>query len=104
MSRPVRILVVDDNIDQVQTMALLLHEMGHEVRFAINGESALSEARGFMPNVVFVDLGLPDIEGQDLCRQHAANRHFVTRGSSQSLGQADKKIGRVLSPRAVSAS
>lgn len=69
MSRPVRILVVDDNIDQVQTMALLLHEMGHEVRFAITGESALSEARGFMPDVVFVDLGLPDMEGQDLCRQ-----------------------------------
>ena len=69
MFRAHRILVVDDNIDQVQTMALLLHDMGHEVRFAINGESALREARGFLPDIVFVDLGLPDMEGQVLCRQ-----------------------------------
>jgi CheY-like chemotaxis protein len=69
MSRLHRILVVDDNIDQVQTMALLLRDMGHEVRIAVNGESALSEARGFMPDVIFVDLGLPDMEGHVLCRQ-----------------------------------
>ncbi len=69
MSRPYRIMVVDDNMDQVQSMALVLHDMGHEVRFAISGTSALSEARGFMPEVVFVDLGLPDMNGQEVCRQ-----------------------------------
>lgn len=64
-----RILVVDDNMDQVQTMAFLLHDMGHQVRFAVNGASALHEARGFMPEVMFVDLGLPDMDGRVLCRQ-----------------------------------
>jgi len=69
MFRAHRILVVDDNIDYVQTMAVILHDMGHEVRFALNGASALREARGFMPEVVFVDLGLPEMNGSVLCRQ-----------------------------------
>lgn len=45
MFRAHRILVVDDNIDHVQTMAVLLRDMGQEVRFALNGTSALREAR-----------------------------------------------------------
>jgi len=63
-----RILVVDDNMDQVETMAFLLRDMGHTVRFALNGTSALREARGFVPEYVFVDLGLPDMDGRFLCR------------------------------------
>lgn len=69
MPHPRRILVVDDNMDQVQTMAFLLRDMGHEVRFAVNGTSALREARGFMPEIMFVDLALPDMDGRLLCRQ-----------------------------------
>lgn len=89
MFRAHRILVVDDNIDHVQTMAVLLHDMGHEVRFALNGESALREARGFVPEVVFVDLGLPEMNGSDLCRQLCsepslrATRLFAITGSGR---------------------
>jgi CheY-like chemotaxis protein len=89
MPRSRRILVVDDNMDQVHTMAVLLRELGHEVRFALNGASALREARGFMPEVMFVDLGLPDMDGPSLCRQLHAEpalhdaRIFAITGSSR---------------------
>lgn len=71
-----RILVVDDNMDQVQSMAILLREMGHEVRFALNGRAAFREARAFMPEVIFLDIGLPDMNGSDLCRQLRSDPSF----------------------------
>jgi CheY-like chemotaxis protein len=63
-----RVLVVDDNLDTVQSMALLLRDMGHEVDFAINGYATLEVARRLRPQVVFLDLALPDIDGWLLAR------------------------------------
>lgn len=64
-----RVLVVDDNLDTVHTTALLLRARGHEVEFAINGLAALFIAQRFRPQVVLLDLGLPDSDGVDLARQ-----------------------------------
>ncbi len=64
-----RILVVDDHLDTVHTMAYLLRDRGHEVRFAINGYAALELARDFSPDVVVLDLNLPDIDGVDVARK-----------------------------------
>jgi CheY-like chemotaxis protein len=61
-----RILVVDDDLDTAETMAVLLRGMGHQVRFAIRGSEGLEMAREFRPEVIFLDLKLPDIDGCEL--------------------------------------
>jgi two-component system CheB/CheR fusion protein len=68
-SRKRRVLVVEDNLDSVHSMAMLVRMMGHEVRFAINGFAALDIAREFRPDVVLLDIGLPDFNGSEIARQ-----------------------------------
>src|SRR3954464_7991886 len=64
-----RVLVVEDNLDSVHAMAMLVKMMGHEVQFAINGFAALDVARQFRPDVVLLDIGLPDFSGYEIVRQ-----------------------------------
>lgn len=64
-----RVLVVEDNLDSVHSMAMLVKMMGHEVQFAINGFAALDIARQFHPDVVLLDIGLPDFSGYEIIRQ-----------------------------------
>lgn len=64
-----RILVVEDDLDTAQTFAVMLREMGHHVVFAINGRAALEVASNFRPDIVFVDMLLPDVDGSDLAGQ-----------------------------------
>jgi len=64
-----KVLVVEDNLDSVQSMTLLLRDMGHHVEFAINGYAALDIARRMRPEIVFLDLGLPGMDGFELCQR-----------------------------------
>jgi CheY-like chemotaxis protein len=64
-----RVLVVEDNLDSVHSMATLVKMMGHEVQFAINGFAALDIARSFRPDIILLDIGLPDFNGCDIARQ-----------------------------------
>lgn len=63
-----RILVVDDNGDSAQSLALLLELKGHEVRTACDGLEGLECARRFEPDVIFLDIGMPGMNGYDACR------------------------------------
>jgi DNA-binding response OmpR family regulator len=58
-----RIVVVEDNLDHVHSLAMLLKEMGHSVDFAINGYVAYDVVRRFRPHTVICDLGLPGVSG-----------------------------------------
>jgi two-component system CheB/CheR fusion protein len=64
-----RVLVVEDNLDSVHSMAMLIKEMGHEVQFAINGFAAIDIARRFRPEIILLDIGLPDFKGHVVAHQ-----------------------------------
>ena len=64
-----RVLVADDLRDSADSLALLIGAMGHEVRVAYDGEQALQEAGAFRPDVALLDLGMPKLNGFDLCRR-----------------------------------
>jgi CheY-like chemotaxis protein len=63
------VLVVEDNLDAVHSTVTLIKMMGHECQFAINGFSALEIARQFRPDIILLDLSLPDLKGYDIARQ-----------------------------------
>jgi signal transduction histidine kinase len=65
---PHRILVVDDNADAAEAMALMLRMSGHEVELAFDGVEALRVAEAFTPDVVLLDLGMPRLNGFDTAR------------------------------------
>ena len=64
-----RILVVDDNRDGAESLALLLRAGGHAVRTAHDGAEALEAARAFRPQIVFLDIGLPGMDGYEAARR-----------------------------------
>jgi two-component system CheB/CheR fusion protein len=64
-----RILVVDDNVDTAESMALLLRLRGHEVDVAYDGLAALETAGSFHPEVVLLDIGLPGLDGYQVARR-----------------------------------
>jgi CheY-like chemotaxis protein len=64
-----RVLVVDDNRDAAEALAEALLTGGHDVRTAFDGPSALSVAEDFVPEVVFLDIGLPAMDGYEVARR-----------------------------------
>ena len=65
---PLRILVTDDNVDAALTLSTLLELYGHEVTVAHDGHGALRMAAASLPDVVFLDIGLPDLPGYEVAR------------------------------------
>ena len=64
-----RILVVDDNVDAAETLAMLLRLSGHHVRVAHDGPAALEAARSLPPEVVLLDIGMPGMDGYEVARR-----------------------------------
>jgi PAS domain S-box-containing protein len=71
LSRPasLRMLVVDDNKDGADSLAMLLRFEGHEVRVAYTGPTAIQEAIKCRPQIILLDIGLPGMDGYELARR-----------------------------------
>ncbi len=67
--RPLRVLAVEDNRDLAYMMVALIEKCGHEVRIAYDGPAALEMAAAFQPDVVFVDIALPGMDGFCVARE-----------------------------------
>ena len=64
-----RVLVVDDNVDSADSIAMLLQVSGHEVRVAYSGQDALDMAAKYQPDIVLLDIGLPVMDGYEVARR-----------------------------------
>jgi two-component system, sensor histidine kinase len=92
-----RILVIDDNADSAEAMALLLELAGHQVRVSHDGPSGLDEARRFTPQVVFCDITMPGMDGYAVAQALrtepvAASARLVA--VSGRVGSADRRRAR----------
>jgi len=64
-----RLLVVDDNKDAANSLALLLKLQGHEVRVAYSGAAALDIAASYRPDMILLDIGMPEMDGYEVARR-----------------------------------
>ena len=64
-----KMLVVDDNRDAAASLAMFLQLMGHDVRVAHDGERAIQLAEELRPQAIFLDLGMPGMDGYEVCRR-----------------------------------
>ena len=67
--RKCRILVVDDSHDSADSLTLVLQSDGHEVYTAYDGEKAIVMAQQYRPDVALIDLGMPKVDGYEVCRR-----------------------------------
>jgi PAS domain S-box-containing protein len=88
-----RVLVVDDNVDLVDMLAMVVEADGHDVRKAFDGRSAISAALEYQPHLILLDVGLPDMSGMDVARE--LRRHADVSGARMvaltGWGQAEDR-------------
>ncbi len=70
------ILIVEDNEALAQTTGWMVEMLGHDYRLAGNGKDALAMAAEYRPNVVMMDIGLPGMNGYDLCAAMRTEPHL----------------------------
>ena len=64
-----KILVADDDQDSAESLALLFQLMGHDVRAAQSGLAAIDVAAEFRPDLIVLDIGMPGLDGYEVCRR-----------------------------------
>jgi CheY-like chemotaxis protein len=90
--------VVDDNADAATSLGELLEALGHEVSVRFDGKSALADVAAFVPEVLVLDIGLPDMDGYELARRLRAEpatgqaRYLALTGYGQAH---DRTLARV---------
>src|SRR5258706_4253349 len=68
MSQPTTILIVDDEPSGRETLAALLHAQGYQLSFAAGGADALAQAAKLQPDLILLDVMMPEINGFEVCR------------------------------------
>jgi CheY-like chemotaxis protein len=71
-----RVLIVDDNRDAAELLALMLMNLGFACRSAFDGPAALTMAEEFQPNAILLDLGMPGMNGLEVARRLRADKRF----------------------------
>ena len=66
---PRRVLVVDDNADAAAALDLLIKSLGHETCVVNDGAQAIEKAKEFRPDIVFLDIGMPGLDGYEVARR-----------------------------------
>jgi PAS domain S-box-containing protein len=92
-----RILVVDDNQDGAESLAFLLRQKQNEVEVALNGYDALERVKSFRPDAVLLDIGLPGMNGYEVCRtirERSTNGHTVIIATSGWGQEEDRRRTR----------
>src|SRR5262249_53291987 len=64
-----RVLIVDDNEDAAESLAMLIEVLGGQARIALNGLAGLQAVTEFRPDLVLLDIGMPGIDGYETCRR-----------------------------------
>ncbi len=68
-----RVLIVDDNADGADSLGRLLESLGHEAAMEYDGHAALERAKAFAADVILLDLGMPGLDGFEICRRLRAS-------------------------------
>ena len=76
LARSLRVLVVDDNVDAAQSLAVLMKVSGHDVRMVHDGPAALKAALDYRPDVVLLDIGLPGLNGFEVATRLRSQAEF----------------------------
>ncbi|TDV33775.1 PAS/PAC sensor hybrid histidine kinase [Paraburkholderia caballeronis] len=74
---PLRVLVVDDNRDSADSLAMLLELKGHDVRVAYSAAQAREQVEGFTPDAALIDIAMPEIDGYDALRELRTLPHLA---------------------------
>lgn len=64
---PQRVLVIDDNHDAAEMLCNLVAMLGHEARYSLDGQAGIAQAQQFKPDVIFLDIGMPGMNGFEVC-------------------------------------
>jgi len=91
VAESLRIYITDDNEAAADTLGELLEHLGHEVKTAYTGGTALKEIPEFNPHVAILDIGLPDMEGYDLARELIRGGTLATLIALTGYGQDEDK-------------
>jgi DNA-binding response OmpR family regulator len=95
-ARPLRVLVGDDERDAANTLLKLLYHEGYDVRAAYDGAEVLHEAREFHPDVVILDIGMPQLSGYDVTGWKQSTDKILAR-----MAGFDHHFGKPCDPRAI---